>query len=83
MAEVRFTRRALRDIRKLSPEARREIEIALAQLIDNARAGDPLHGDWKGYWKLRAGDYRIIYRIADHHLVEVQYVRHRREAHRR
>jgi mRNA-degrading endonuclease RelE of RelBE toxin-antitoxin system len=29
------------------------------------------------------GDYRVIYRIVDTHVVEVQYVRHRREAYRR
>ncbi len=83
MAEIQFTRRALRDIRKLPHQARREIEIALEQLAEDPRAGDPLHGDWKGYWKLRSGDHRIIYRITDHHVVEVQYVRHRREAYRR
>ena len=82
MAQLRFTRSALRDIRKLSPEVRRRIEIALDALIDDPQAGDLLHGDWKGYWKLRAGDYRIIYRVTDRDTVEVQYVRHRREAYR-
>ena len=56
MAHLRFTRRALRDIRKLSPEVQRRIEIALDALIEDPQAGDPLQGDWKGYWKLRAGD---------------------------
>jgi len=83
MAELRFTRRALRDIQKITPELRRRLEIALDQLMDDPNAGDPLHGDWKGYWKLRMGDYRIIYRIVNDHVVEVQYVRHRREAYRR
>ena len=83
MAELRFTRRAQRDIRQLAPTVRREVELALDQLIDDPHSGDRLHGDWKGYWKLRAGDYRIIYRIADRDLVEVQYVRHRREAYRK
>ncbi len=83
MAEVRFTRRALRDIRKLPVEARRVIEIALDALMDDPRSGDPLHGDWEGYWKLRAGPYRIIYRLEDGKAVEIQYVRHRREAYRR
>ncbi len=77
MAQLRFTRRALRDIRKLSPEVRHRIEVALDALIEDPQAGDLLHGDWKGYWKLRAGDYRIIYRVTDHDTVEVQYVRHR------
>ncbi len=83
MAELRFTRRAVRDIRKMTPDLRRRLEIALDQLIDDPKAGDPLHGDWEGYWKLRTGDYRIIYRIINAHVVEVQYVRHRREAYRR
>lgn len=77
MAQLRFTRRALRDIRKLSQEVRHRIEVALDALIEDPQAGDLLHGDWKGYWKLRAGDYRIIYRVTDHDTVEVQYVRHR------
>ncbi len=80
MAELRFTRRALRDIKKVQPEARRQVEIALDVLIDDPKSGDPLYGEWKGYWKLRTGDYRIIYRVADGRVVEVQYVRHRRGA---
>jgi addiction module RelE/StbE family toxin len=80
MIELRFTRRARRDIQKITPELRRRLEVALDQLIDDPTAGDPLHGDWKGYWKLRMGDDRIIYRIVTTRVVEVQYVRHRREA---
>lgn len=82
MARLGFTRRALRDIRKLSPEVRRRIEIALDGLIDNPRSGDPLHGDWEGYWKLRVGECRIIYCVPSPDSVEGQYVRHRREAYR-
>ncbi len=83
MAVIRFTRRALRDIRKMTPGVRRRLEIALDQLIDDTKAGDPLHGDWEGYWKLRTGDSRIIYSLIDVDTLEVQYVRHRREAYRR
>ena len=83
MAGIRFARRALRDIRKVPPEARRMVEVALDQLMDDPRSGDRLHGEWEGYWKLRTGDYRIIYRILEGTLVEVQYVRHRRDAYRK
>ncbi len=82
MAEIRFTRRARRDIRKLAPAAQQQIEVALDELIDEPRAGDRLHGEGEGYWKLRTGDYRIVYRMVDRNVVEVQYVRHRREAYR-
>lgn len=30
---------------------------------DPENYGSPLSGSFKGYWKLRAGDYRVIYRI--------------------
>jgi len=83
MAALRFTGRALRDIQKIPAELRRRLEITLDQLIDDPRAGDPLHGEWEGYWKLRMGKYRVIYRIVNTNIVEVQYVRHRREAYRR
>jgi addiction module RelE/StbE family toxin len=75
MAEVRFTRRALRDVRKLSPQARRAVEVTLDRLIDDPTSGDPLAGAWRGYWKIRTGDFRIIYRIANRDVVEVQYGR--------
>lgn len=83
MAEIRFSRRALRDIRKLAPEIRRTIAIALDQLAEDPRSGDRLHGDWDGYWKLRTGEHRIIFRIVGPDAVEIQYVRHRRDAYRR
>jgi len=83
MTEIRFTRRALRDIRKMSSTVRQKLELAMDQLIQDRKAGDPLSGKWEGYWKLRAGDYRIIYRIVSAGIIEVQYVRHRREAYRR
>lgn len=83
MVQVLFTRRALRDLKKLPKEAKRRIKLAIDELFDNIRAGDKLHGDWKGYWKLRTGDYRIVYKIGNEDKVVIQYVRHRRRAYRR
>ena len=82
MVEITFTRRAMCDIRKLPKNTQRRIELAIDELFDNIRAGDKLHGEWEGYRKLRAGDYRIIYKIKSEALVEIQYVRHRRVAYR-
>ncbi len=82
MIEVTFTRRALRDVKKLPENAKRRTELAIDELFDDARAGDKLHGEWEGYWKLRAGDYRIIYKIKSETSVEIQYIRRRRTAYR-
>jgi len=82
MVEITFTRRAMRDVKKLPNDVRRRIELAIDELLDDVRAGDKLHGEWEGYWKLRAGDYRIVYKINSETLIEIQYVRHRRMAYR-
>ena len=82
MVEIAFTRRALRDIRKLPKDVQRRIELAMDELLDEVRAGDKLHGGWAGYWKLRAGDYRVIYRIKSEAMVEIQYVMHRSGAYK-
>ena len=82
MVEITFTRRAMRDLKKLPTDVQRRIEFAIDELLDDVRAGDKLHGEWEGYWKLRAGDYRIIYKIKSESSIEVQYVRHRRMAYR-
>jgi len=83
MRRIVFTRRAMRDIRKLPPDARRRVELAIDELFDDVRAGDRLHGEWEDYWKLRAGNYRVIYRIVNEGSVEIQYIRHRRHAYKR
>ncbi len=75
--------RALRDIRKLAPGIRRTIAIVMDQLAEDPRSGDRLHGGWEGYWKPRTGEHRITFRIVGPGSVEIQYVRHRREAYRR
>jgi mRNA interferase RelE/StbE len=69
-------------MRKLPRDVQRRIELAMDELFDDLRAGDKLHGEWEGYWKLRAGDYRIIYKIKSETQVDIQYVRHRRKAYR-
>lgn len=73
----------MRDIKKLPKSVRYRIEVAIDELFDDIRAGHKLHGDWEGYWKLRAGDYRIIYKIKSENEVEIQYVRHRKKTYRR
>ncbi|KKQ78031.1 MAG: hypothetical protein A3A96_02975 [Candidatus Zambryskibacteria bacterium RIFCSPLOWO2_01_FULL_39_39] len=40
--------------------------------------GLPLRSPLKGYWKLRIGDYRIIYKIVDNE-IRIQVIGHRRE----
>jgi mRNA interferase RelE/StbE len=38
-------------------------------------------GDWEGYWRLRVGEFRVIYKIDDRAAqVTILRIRHRSEA---
>jgi mRNA interferase RelE/StbE len=52
--------------------------------LDNPRSiGEPLHGQFREYWKHRVGDYRAVSAIRDGvFVVLVLKVGHRREVHR-
>lgn len=48
----------------LGAEERATVRAALERLDDDPIAGVPLFEPVRGYWSLRAGSLRIIYRIA-------------------
>lgn len=75
---------AVRQLRKLDPPARRRIQAAIELLADNPRppAATQLVGG-AGEWRVRTGDYRIIYDIhEDELLILVLALGHRREIYR-
>jgi len=76
---------AARQLRKLDGAPRRRIQAAIELLADDPRppgATKLVGGD--GEWRVRTGDYRIVYEIRDHVLlVLVLAVGHRRELYRR
>lgn len=74
---------ALRALRKLDRDVRPRIEGAIALLAEDPRppASRPLHGR-PGY-RVRVGDYRIIYTVEDEVLlVVVVALGHRRDVYR-
>ncbi|QQG48749.1 MAG: type II toxin-antitoxin system RelE/ParE family toxin [archaeon] len=54
----------------------RQIEATLAR---NPRRGDQLHGDFEGLFKLRVGDYRIMYALVGQDVLVLR-IRHRSKA---
>jgi mRNA interferase RelE/StbE len=75
---------AARQLRKFDPQVRRRIQGVLELLADEPRppAATRLVGG-AGEWRVRTGDYRIIYEIDDRELlVLVLRVGHRRESYR-
>lgn len=71
---------AVRELKKLPPDARRRIQGVIDLLAGNPRppAAKPLVGG-AGEWRVRTGDYRILYEIHDQELlILVLRVGHRR-----
>jgi mRNA-degrading endonuclease RelE of RelBE toxin-antitoxin system len=82
--QVVVSRRAAKDLRRLSQPELRAVLAALNGLGERPRAGKPLVGELAGVWSLRRGDYRILYAIDDaERRVEVAHVAHRRDVYRR
>lgn len=58
LAQEKFDR-FIRASRKLGEQ----IAKAIDRLALHPGLGEPLRGEWKGYWKYRTGNYRIVYRV--------------------
>jgi len=86
--QVVVSPRAERDLKKLrrqNPRDYARVMEAIRSLADDSRppGTKPLTGR-QGSWRLRVGDYRVIYTIDDAALVvTVLGVAHRREVYRR
>jgi mRNA interferase RelE/StbE len=83
--QIQVAPAAVRQLRKLDPVARRRIQAAIELLADQPRpsgAKKLVGGD--GEWRVRTGDFRIVYEIDDDLLlVLVVAVGHRRDIYQR
>lgn len=59
---------------------RKAIEARLA--TEPQRYGEPLRKTLKGYWKLRAGDYRVVFKIVKNE-IWILGIMHRKEVYER
>lgn len=72
------------DISSLSLGLRERIRKAIEARLMTAPQdyGEPLRKTLKGYWKLRVGDYRIVYKIRGN-VVQVLGIGHRKDIYER
>lgn len=84
MYEVYLERRAEQELRRLSTRNFQSIITRIRALADNPRpAGCREISGSKNDWRIRIGDYRVIYEVTDReNAVRVMRVRHRSEAYR-
>jgi mRNA interferase RelE/StbE len=68
------------DLPEIPANMRARIARAIeTRLTENPEQyGSPLRGTLKGYWKLRVGDYRVVYRVAEDE-VRILAIRHRKK----
>lgn len=84
MYEILLENRAEKDLRKLPRDIYRRVVHTIDGLAQNPRP----HGSRKlvgseSDWRVRVGDYRVVYEILDsQRLVRIMYVRHRKDAYK-
>lgn len=81
MYNLVIERAAEKDMKRLSNEAHARVAKAITTLATNPRpSGAKKLAGADSHWRIRIGDYRVLYDIADAlRIVRVFRVRHRRE----
>jgi len=84
MYKVEYAKGVFKDLKSLPKKIQRKaLEFVEKHLADDPFMGKPLSGKFKGLWKLRIGDYRIVYTIEKARLIIfVLRIRHRKEVYR-
>jgi len=78
---------AIKDLKSLDPKSVRRIRDFLVQRVaalgTPRHVGEPLVGNFKGFWRYRVGSYRVVCRLEDDRLVVfVVTIGHRRDVYR-
>jgi len=82
--EIVFARSARKELQAISTDVAERILEKIGLLASNPRPSGckKLQGH-SNLWRVRVGEYRIIYSIDDdNHLIDISVVRHRSEAYR-
>jgi len=82
---LRLERQAEKELRSLPLQVLRRIDKRLISLADNPwpRGSSKLKGKESEGWRIRVGDYRILYTVDPaRNIIKVYRIKHRREAYR-
>lgn len=69
-----------KDVARLDHRLKRRIKTAIENRLTVAphQYGEPLRKTLKGYWKLRVGDYRVVFKISGNEVLILGII-HRKE----
>ena len=80
---ISILRRAQRDLDALHPSAYARVRDAIRNLAADSRPHGCVKPTGRDGWRIRAGDYRVVYEIDDQRKsVVVMHVGHRRDVYR-
>ena len=81
---VNITPTAVKERKRLDTITRKRIDKALQRLLQNARPSGAKKLSGSTYnWRIRVGDYRILYEVDDKgRLITIWRIAHRREVYR-
>ena len=84
MYRVEYAKGVTKDLKPLPKKVRaRALDVVENILATDPYQGKPLTGTYKGLYRFRVGDYRIVYSIeSDKLVIFVLRIRHRTDAYR-
>ncbi|MCA9917618.1 MAG: type II toxin-antitoxin system RelE/ParE family toxin [Anaerolineales bacterium] len=85
MPPVVFTSQAEENLAKLDKQIAQRILKKIRWLVENVGTitPEPLTGQFQGVYKLRVGDYRVLYTLEDEQdLIVIRLIKHRREVYK-
>jgi len=85
MYHIRFTPTAGDDLGRLDKPVAQRILTKIRWLAEHIETvtPEPLAGQWSDVFKLRVGDYRVLYTfVAAESTITIHFVRHRREVYK-
>lgn len=85
MYHVEFTPTAADDLARLNKAIAQRIFTKIRWLAENfdVLTPEPLTGQWEGVYKLRVGDYRVLYTFSKAETsMTMHFIRHRREVYK-
>jgi mRNA interferase RelE/StbE len=83
---LRILKSASRELKRINPPIAQRIVDRIRWLAENFEqiTPEPLKGNLAGFFKLREGDYRILYEaLRKERLIVVHYIGHRSEIYKR
>jgi mRNA interferase RelE/StbE len=80
--QLKFSPTANTHFNALDEALRLRVVEKLRHFLENEIKPEPLEGNFVGYYKLRVGDYRIVYTFEDKTTMRVRRIGHRATVYR-